>query len=118
MLDSCETWQEYLCLTTAIYLGARRRALARVRRRDVDMENGMIRFVEKGPKVIDKPLPNEYAQILAAAQEAGIWKTNDDYLIPNRRPLLLGPVLARTSMHSALRSLSSSMRRTPLRCCP
>ena len=22
MLDSCETWQEYLCLSTAIYLGA------------------------------------------------------------------------------------------------
>jgi integrase len=86
MLASCETWQEWLCLTTALYLGARRRALARVRWRDVDMENGMIRFVEKGPKVIEKPLPNEYAQILTAAHEAGIWKTGDDYLIPNRRP--------------------------------
>jgi integrase-like protein len=50
------------------------------------MDNGMIRFVEKGPKVIEKPLPNEYAQILTAAYEAGIWKSGGDYLIPNRRP--------------------------------
>lgn len=32
MLDACEDWQEYLCITTAVYLGARRRALALVRR--------------------------------------------------------------------------------------
>jgi integrase len=86
MLEACETWQEYLCLTTAVYLGARRRALARVRRRDVDLENGAIRFVEKGPKIITKPLPDEFAQILCAAQAAGIWKSDDAYLIPNRRP--------------------------------
>jgi integrase len=86
MLYVCETWQEYLCLTTAIYLGARRKALARVRRRDVDLDNGTIRFVEKGPKIITKPLPDEYMQILAGAAEAGIWKSDDDYLIPNRRP--------------------------------
>jgi integrase len=86
MLDACETWQEYLCLTTAVYLGARRRALARVCRRDVDLENGTIRFVEKGPKIITKPLPDEYAQILWAAQAAGIWKSDDAYLIPNPRP--------------------------------
>ena len=86
MLDSCETWQEFLCLATAIYLGARRRALANVRRRDVDLDRGTIRFVEKGRKVLTKPLPDEYAGILRAAEGAGIWKSSEDYLIPNRRP--------------------------------
>jgi integrase len=86
MLESCETWQEYLCLTTAIYLGARRRALALVRRRDVDLARGTIRFVEKGRKVLTKPLPDEYAHVLRAAEAAGIWKDGNDYLIPNRRP--------------------------------
>ena len=86
MLDSCDTWQEFLCLATAIYLGARRRALANVRRRDVDLDRGTIRFVEKGRKVLTKPLPDEYAGILRAAERAGIWKATEDYLIPNRRP--------------------------------
>ena len=86
MLASCETWQEYLCLTTAIYLGARRAALARARLCDVDFENGHIRFVEKGQKVITKPLPDEYGAILRAAMQAGLWKSDADYLIPNRRP--------------------------------
>jgi len=86
MLDACETWQEFLCLTTAVYLGARRTALARVRLSDVDFERGMIRFAEKGGKMIVKPLPDEYVEILLAAREAGVWKGSEDYLIPNRRP--------------------------------
>jgi integrase len=86
MLESCETWQEYLCLTTAIYLGSRRAALASVRLRDVDRDNGRIRFVEKGPKVITKPIPEEYERILREGVSAGIWKSGADYLIPNRRP--------------------------------
>ena len=86
MLDSCESWQEFLCLATAIYLGARRGALARVRLRDVDFELGAIRFVEKGGKVLVKPLPDEYVDILRAAQAAGVWERGEDYLIPSRRP--------------------------------
>jgi integrase len=86
MLDCCETWQEYLCLATGIYLGARRRALARVRRRDVDLDKGTARFVEKGSKVITKPMPDEYVMILRAAEEAGVWRSSNDYLIPSRRP--------------------------------
>ena len=31
-------------------------------------------------------MPDEYAEILCAAQAAGVWKSADDYLIPNRRP--------------------------------
>jgi len=86
MLDGCETWQEYLCLTTAIYLGARRRAMATARLADVDFEHGTIRFVEKGRKVLTKPLPDEYVEILRAAQTAGVWRSGEDYLVPNRRP--------------------------------
>jgi integrase/recombinase XerD len=86
MLDACQTWQEYLCLTTGVYLGARRRALARVRLGDVNFEDGTIRFAEKGGKVQVKPLPDEYAEILRAAREAGVWNSAEDYLIPNRRP--------------------------------
>jgi integrase len=86
MLAACETWQEYLCLTTAIYLGARRTALAGVRLGDVEFAQGTIRFAEKGGKVIVKPLPDEYVEILRAAGEAGVWKSREDYLIPNRRP--------------------------------
>ena len=86
MLGACESWQEFLCLSTAIYLGARRGALARVRLQDVDFAAGTIRFFEKGGKVIVKPLPDEYVEILGAAGEAGVWKRREDYLIPNRRP--------------------------------
>ena len=86
MLYACESWQEFLCLATAIYLGARRGALARVRLGDVDFGAATIRFFEKGGKVIVKPLPEEYVQILRAAQDAGVWKRGEDYLIPNRRP--------------------------------
>ena len=33
-----------------------------------------------------KPVPDEYAEVLRAAQTAGIWRSAEDYLIPNRRP--------------------------------
>jgi integrase len=86
MLHACDTWQEYLCLSTALYLGARRAAIANVRRGDVDLDRGTIRFVEKGPKIITKPLPDEFACILRAAEAAEVWKSGEDYLVPNRRP--------------------------------
>jgi hypothetical protein len=60
VLEACEDWQEVLCVATALYLGARRAALSRVRRRDVDLEVGTIRFLEKGRKVAVKPIPDEY----------------------------------------------------------
>jgi integrase/recombinase XerD len=86
MIDACEDWQELLCVTTAVYLGARRAALARVRRGDVDLVHGTIRFLEKGGKVATKPLPGEYQAILVAAEQDGLWNGPDAYLIPNRRP--------------------------------
>lgn len=86
MLAACEDWQELLCITTAAYLGSRRAALARIRRGDVDLVNGHARFLEKGGKEVVKPLPHEYHDLLRAAERDGVWKSADDYLIPNRRP--------------------------------
>jgi integrase len=85
LLDACADWQEFLCVSTAVYLGARRAALARVRRGDVDLARGTIRFLEKGGKVAVKPLPDEYLAILLAAEADGLWISPDEYLIPNRR---------------------------------
>jgi integrase len=86
MIFACEDWQEFVCLTTCAYVGGRRAALARVRRRDVDLVAGTIRLVEKGGKVATKPLPDEYLAVLVAAERDGLWNGPDAYLIPNRRP--------------------------------
>src|SRR3954454_23870124 len=51
ILDCCETWQEFLCVSTAIYLGARRRALALVRVGGVGLHRGRIRLVQQGREV-------------------------------------------------------------------
>jgi integrase len=86
MLDACEDWQEFICLATAVYLGARRRALANARRSDVDLVHGTVRFLEKGDKEIVKPIPNEYQEIIVEAERNGLWRSPEDWLIPNRRP--------------------------------
>jgi integrase len=86
MLDACADWQEFLCVTTAAYVGGRRAALARGRRRDVDLVHGTVRLIEKGGKVATKPLADEYLAILVAAERDGVWNSADAYLIPNRRP--------------------------------
>lgn len=85
LLNACADWQEFLCLATALYLGARRSALAAVRRADVDLVRGTVRFLEKGGKVAVKPLPREYQEVLVAAERDGLWESERDYLIPNRR---------------------------------
>ena len=85
LLAACRTWQEFLCLAVLAYVGPRRTAAARARRRDVDLERGLIRFLEKGGKVIWKPLPDELALILREAEEQGVWLSGEEYLIPNRR---------------------------------
>jgi integrase len=86
LLSACGDWQEFLCVATAAYLGARRGALARARRGDVDLVHGTARFVEKGGKVAVKPIPDEYRHIVVAAELDGLWQSPADYLIPNRRP--------------------------------
>ncbi len=85
MLAAATEWDEYLCLSLIGYLGPRRRAVATLRRRDVDLERGTIRFREKGGKVITKPIPYELVEIMRRAEEDGVWISPDDYLVPNRR---------------------------------
>jgi len=86
MLFACEKWDEFLCLALIAYLGPRRSAAALLRRRDLDLDRGQMRFREKGAKVISKTIPDELVAILRAAEEDGLWLGPDDYLIPNRRP--------------------------------
>ena len=62
LFDACETWTELLCLSTLAYLGPRRKAASNLRRRDVDLDRGTMRFREKGQKVITKPIPEEFAE--------------------------------------------------------
>jgi integrase/recombinase XerD len=83
MFDACETWHELLCLSTLAYLGPRRTAASNLRRRDVDLERGLIRFREKGGRLISKPIPDEFAGLLRAAMEAGaIGAGPDSYIVP------------------------------------
>jgi len=82
---AAEEWDEVICLALLTGLGPRRNAAALARRSDVDFERGTIRLHEKGGKVIVKPLPNELAAILQAAEAAGVWTSEREYLIPNRR---------------------------------
>lgn len=86
LINACATWQELLCLSTALYTGRRRAALNAAVRRDVDLTRATVRFRDKGDKVIVQPVPDEYAAIIRQADAEGIWATPGDYLIPNRRP--------------------------------
>jgi site-specific recombinase XerD len=86
LLGACRDWQELLCVATAVCLGARRKALASVRRGDVDLVAGTVRFLEKGGKVVVKPFPDEYRDLLLLAERNDLWQGPNDYLIPNRRP--------------------------------
>ena len=82
---ACEEWDEMICLGLLIYLGPRRNAAARALRSDVDLEHGTIRLHEKGGKVIVKPLPDELVEIIRGADDAKVWSSPREYLIPNRR---------------------------------
>ncbi len=89
IFDACETWQELLCIACLIYLGPRRNAVSTLRRSDADLERGLLTFREKGRKVIHKPIPDELAAILRAADENHVWASPNDYLVPNRRPSMV-----------------------------
>jgi integrase len=83
LFDACERWHDLLCLSTLAYLGPRRRAASNLRRRDLDLDEGTLTFREKGGKVITKPLPGEFAQLLRYAIGAGaIGRDPDAYIIP------------------------------------
>ena len=87
MLAASADWQEFLCLSVLAYLGPRRDSASRLRWRDVDLDEGTLRFREKGGKVSVKPMPDDLTKILRAASESGqVSCRPDDYVIPNRRP--------------------------------
>lgn len=98
LISACETWQELLCLSTALYTGRRRAALNAALRRDVDLERGTIRFRDKGDKVINQPIPREFAAIVRAADQKGVWLSPSDYLIPSRRPAAVTKKLRKDSL--------------------
>lgn len=84
LFDACSTWTEFLCLSTLAYLGPRRKAASNLRRRDVDLDRGTIRFREKGGKIITKPIPEEFAELLRTAISFGaIGASPDSYVNPD-----------------------------------
>jgi integrase len=83
LFDACETWRELLCLSTLAYFGSRRGAVSRLRRRHLDFDRGWITFYEKGAKVIDKPIPHAYLEIVSEAIAHGVIGDDPDgYVVP------------------------------------
>ena len=80
-----EEWDELLCICTLAYLGPRRNAAAQARREDVNLDDGLMRFREKGGKIIWKPIPHALLELYQEAEAAGVWLEARDFLIPNRR---------------------------------
>jgi integrase/recombinase XerC len=83
-------WSHKIAVALAVYSGARRHALATARRSDYDPFARTIRFREKGGKTIVKPIGDLLADLLDSAIFAGVYQSDDDYLIPStaqqRRP--------------------------------
>jgi site-specific recombinase XerD len=75
-------WQKRIAANLAVYSGARRHALAIARRGDYDPFARTLRFQEKGGKIIVKPVADPLADVLDAAIIAGVYESDDDYLIP------------------------------------
>jgi integrase len=79
LIDAAESWSERLALAILVYMGPRRRAVARLRLADYDRLHGRLRFREKGDRIIWKPVPNELRALLDEAIDAG---AIEDYLVP------------------------------------
>jgi integrase len=79
LFAAAQTWPERLALAILVYMGPRRRAVARLRLTDYDRLHGRLRFREKGDKVVWKPVPDELRSLLEAAISAG---AIEDYLVP------------------------------------
>jgi len=90
ILLAAEGWQEKIAVSLAVYSGARRHALATIRRSDYDPFARTLRFKEKGGKTIVKPVADPLADVLDAAIFAGVYDEESDYLVPGsarqRRP--------------------------------
>jgi integrase len=87
LFQAAEGWTELLAIGMLAYMGPRRRAASSRRLRHYDRRHGTILFEEKGGKMIAKPVPTQFRQMLDAAIDAGAIVKPDDYLIPPRGPL-------------------------------
>jgi len=81
LMRAASSWPERLAVGVLVYLGPRRRAVARLRVDDWDRERGRIRFREKGGKVPWKRVPVELERLLEAAEAAGAFGESG-YLVP------------------------------------
>jgi integrase len=85
LINACDAMDELLCVGTLAYMGPRRAAAANLRRGDLDLDQGLATFREKGGKVIVKPIPEGLLELYRAADDDGTWLYPSDYVIPNRR---------------------------------
>ncbi len=86
MFAACVATDELVCIAFLAYTGVRRTALANLRRRDLDLDQGYVRFREKGRKVIVKPIPDELLAMLRELDADGEWVGPEEYVVRNRRP--------------------------------
>jgi len=108
--DDLRTWDELLCIATLCYLGPRRNAAAQARRADVDLATGRMRFVEKGDKIIWKPVPAALLDLYRAAEAAGVWLSPRDFLIPNRRPTRVAGVRSNKVVYAIVKRVAARAR--------
>ncbi len=83
LLTAGRTWPERLAPAVPAYIGPRRRAIASARLSDLDRREGgwLLRFREKGGKIQWKPVPDELAVLIAAAERDGAYEVYD-YIVP------------------------------------
>jgi len=116
MISACtvptrrEEWDEVLCIGTLSYCGWRRNAAAQARRADVDLDEGLMRAVEKGGKVIWKPIPHALLELYQAAENAGVWLDPSDFLIPNRRPTRIPGVRSNKVVYAIVKRVAARAR--------
>jgi integrase len=103
-------WDEVLCIGTLTHLGWRRNAASQIRREDVDLEEGLMRAVEKGGKVIWKPIPDELLDLYRSAEAAGVWLEARDFLIPNRRPTRIAGVRSNKVVYAIVKRVAAKAR--------
>ena len=85
LFAACAEIDEFLCVALLGYLGPRRSAAAGLRWGDLDFTKGTVRFLEKGGKVIVKPIPDELRELLySIALSGAVPAAPEDYVIPNR----------------------------------
>ena len=85
LLSACRNWSEKLAVAIPAYMGPRRSAVSKLRLRDYNRDNHMLRFQEKGGKTIWKPIPEDLVRLLEAAIADGAIREPADYLVPSER---------------------------------